>query len=109
VPSLSDLAPAMERSGLWQADIEVLRGHYGPTLNHWRRRFEAALPQVRDMYDDRFVRMWRFYLTACEMAFEEQSQVVFQFQLARRQHTVPATRDYLYETQRAARIMRAAE
>lgn len=96
VPSLSDLAPALERSGLWNADLEVLRGHYGPTLNHWRHRFEAKLDTVREMYDERFVRMWRFYLTACEMAFEEQHQVVFQFQLSRAQHVVPATRNYLY-------------
>lgn len=96
VPSLSDVAPALERSGLWSADLEILRGHYGPTLNHWRRRFEAQLDTVRDMYDDRFIRMWRFYLVACEMAFEEQHQVVFQFQVSRKQHVVPATRDYLY-------------
>ncbi|MBV2359668.1 cyclopropane-fatty-acyl-phospholipid synthase family protein [Thalassococcus sp. CAU 1522] len=96
IPSLSDLVPSIERAHLWQADIEVLRGHYGPTLKHWRQRFEAALPKVREMYDDRFIRMWRFYLVACEMAFEEQWQVVYQFQLSRQQHAVPATRDYLY-------------
>lgn len=107
VPSLSDLAPSLERSGLWQADIEVLRGHYGPTLNHWRQRFESRLDTVREMYDDRFIRMWRFYLVASETAFEEMAQVVFQFQLSRRQHTVPATRDYLYPD--AGALLRAAE
>ncbi len=97
VPALSDLAGPLERSGLWTADIEVLRGHYGPTLNHWRRRFEANVDRVREMYDARFVRMWRFYLAACESAFEEQHQAVFQFQLTHRQYAVPTTRDYLYE------------
>ena len=96
VPTLSDLTPAIEKSGLWTADIEILRGHYGPTLHHWRERFEAALPNVRAMYDETFIRMWRFYLVACEMAFEDQSQAVFQFQLSRGQHDVPHTRDYLY-------------
>ncbi len=52
--------------------------------------------RVRKMYDERFVRLWRFYLAACEMAFEEQHQAVFQFQLARQQYAVPRTRDYLY-------------
>jgi cyclopropane-fatty-acyl-phospholipid synthase len=99
VPSLSDLAAPMERADLWLADIEVLRGHYGPTLNHWRQRFEANLETVRQMYDERFIRMWRFYLVACEMAFEEQHQAVFQIQLSHRQHVVPATRDYLYRPQ----------
>ena len=96
VPTLSDLTPAVERAGLWTTDIEVLRGHYGPTCRAWRDRFEARLDQVRAMYDDRFIRMWRYYLTACEVAFEEQHQAVFQVQLARQQYAVPVTRDYLY-------------
>ena len=83
----------MERADFWLADIEVLRGHYGPTLNRWRQHFEANLDTVRQMYDERFIRMWRFYLVACEMAFEEQHQAVFQIQLSHRQHVVPATRD----------------
>ncbi|MHA6346630.1 class I SAM-dependent methyltransferase [Roseivivax sp. CAU 1761] len=95
-PALSELMPAVERSGLWTCDIEVLRGHYGPTLRHWRERFEANAGKVAAMYDARFVRMWRFYLAACEAAFEEQTQGVFQLQLARRQYAVPTTRDYLY-------------
>ena len=60
------------------------------------------------MYDERFVRMWRFYLIACEMAFEEQHQAVFQYQLTHRQHAVPATRDYMYQPDQAE-LLRAAE
>ncbi|HBM61418.1 MAG TPA: SAM-dependent methyltransferase [Citreicella sp.] len=97
VPSLSEVAAAVERTGLWAADVEVLRGHYGPTLNHWRQRFEAALPRVRAMYDERFIRMWRFYLAVCEAAFEESFQAVFHMQLSHRQYAVPVTRDYLYQ------------
>ena len=66
------------------------------------------MPQVRAMHDERFIRMWRFYLVACEMAFEEQWQAVFQFQLSRGQHDVPATRDYLYRGE-AEGMLRAAE
>ena len=85
------------------------RGQYGPTLHHWAERFEAALPEVRKMYDERFIRMWRFYLVACEMAFEDQSQAVFHFQLSRGQHAVPLTRDYLYPAAADAQSARAAE
>lgn len=108
VPALSDLAAPVERSGLWQADLEILRGHYGPTLNHWLQRFEKHVDTIRDQYDDRFVRMFRYYLVACEMAFEEQNQAVFQFQLSKRQHAVPATRDYLYAAQ-GGNLTQAAE
>ncbi|ANT60107.1 cyclopropane-fatty-acyl-phospholipid synthase [Salipiger sp. CCB-MM3] len=97
IPSLSEVSASIEKSGLWAADVEVLRGHYGPTLNHWRRRFEAALPKVREMgYDERFIRMWRFYLAVCEAAFEETRQGVFHLQIAHKQYAVPTTRDYLY-------------
>ncbi len=108
VPSLSDLAPRIEEAKLWLADIEILRGHYGPTLHHWRARFEEQIDKVREMYDERFVRLWRFYLVACEMAFEEQHQAVFQFQLARQQYAVPRTRDYLYADTRRE-MMHAAQ
>ncbi|WP_417718477.1 class I SAM-dependent methyltransferase [Salipiger sp.] len=96
IPSLSEVSRSIEKTNLWAADIEVLRGHYGPTLHHWRSRFEAALPKVREMYDETFVRMWRFYLAVCEAAFEETRQGVFHLQLSHRQYSVPVTRDYLY-------------
>ena len=96
VPSMSELAPALERSGLWTCDIEVWRLHYAKTLRHWRNRFDAHIDQVRALYDDRFIRMWRYYLTVCIMSFEEQQQAVFQFQLSHQRDAVPLTRDYLY-------------
>lgn len=95
VPSLSDVARPIERAGLWQADIEVWRLHYAQTIRHWRARFDAKIDQVEAMYDPRFVRMFRYYLTICIMAFEEQMQGVYQFQLARRNDSVPLTRDYI--------------
>lgn len=96
VPALSEIAPAIEHAGLWQMDIEILRLHYAETLLHWRDRFEAQVDTVQRMYDDQFVRMFRFYLVACEMSFREMHQAVYQFQLAKRINAVPITRDYLY-------------
>ena len=94
-PSLSEIAAAVETTGLWQADIEVWRGHYAETLRHWRARFEAHADRVREMYDDRFVRMWRFYLVAAEVGFDANHHVVYQLQLSKTRTAVPATRDYL--------------
>jgi cyclopropane-fatty-acyl-phospholipid synthase len=96
VPSLSEVMPAVQASGLWATDIEVWRLHYAETLSHWRARFEANIDKVRALYDDRFCRMWRYYLVASEMGFRHQGQCVFQIQLARKQDAVPLTRDYLY-------------
>ncbi|WP_052249448.1 cyclopropane-fatty-acyl-phospholipid synthase family protein [Tateyamaria sp. ANG-S1] len=98
VPSLSELSPAVERSGLWQTDIEVWRLHYAKTIRHWRDRFEAHLDEITRSYDDRFVRMFRYYLTVCIMAFEHQMQGVYHLQLAHRRDAVPLTRDYLHST-----------
>lgn len=96
VPSMSELSTAIEPTGLWVADMEVWRKHYADTLAEWRRRFEAKRAQVETMYDARFVRMWRFYLLACEAAFLEHRQGVFHLQLSHKLMTVPNTRDYLY-------------
>ena len=96
VPSLSELAPAMERSGLWQTDIEVWRLHYAMTIRHWRDRFDAHLSEIASMYDERFIRMFRYYLTVCILAFEHQMQGVYHLQLAHKRDAVPLTRDYLH-------------
>ncbi|MCO6383429.1 cyclopropane-fatty-acyl-phospholipid synthase family protein [Oceanicola sp. 502str15] len=108
IPAQSELAPAIEKARLATTDLEVWRGHYGPTLHAWRDRFEASLDWVRTQYDERFIRMWRFYLCACEAAFEEGPQAVFHYQLARDQYAVPVTRDYLY-SEDAAQMLHAAQ
>jgi cyclopropane-fatty-acyl-phospholipid synthase len=95
-PALSEVLPAIEASGLWATDIEVWRLHYAETLRAWQQRFEANIDRVRALYDDRFCRMWRFYLAASEMTFRSGRQCVFHLQLAHRQDAVPLTRDYLY-------------
>lgn len=96
VPSLSELAGPIEHSGLWMTDLEVWRLHYAYTMRHWRDRFTERLETVRETYDETFVRMWHYYLTVCILAFEEQKQSVFQFQLTHQRDAVPITRDYLY-------------
>jgi cyclopropane-fatty-acyl-phospholipid synthase len=101
VPTLSEVAKAVEASQLWPTDIECLRLHYAYTLRHWSDRFESNHDKIRTLYDDRFVRMWRFYLAACEQTFRHGRQAVFQFQLSRRIDAVPLTRDYLYQPQNA--------
>jgi cyclopropane-fatty-acyl-phospholipid synthase len=101
IPSLSEIAPAIEKSGLVMTDIEVLRLHYAETLKAWRARFMAKRDDVVALYDERFCRMWEFYLAACEAGFRHNGLVVFQVQLAHRVNAVPLTRDYLREAETA--------
>ncbi|HEY9040159.1 MAG TPA: cyclopropane-fatty-acyl-phospholipid synthase family protein [Roseovarius sp.] len=109
VPSLSETAVAVENSRLWTADIECWRLHYAYTLRHWFDRFTDHEHEVREMYDDRFVRMWRFYLAASEQTFRHGPQAVLQFQLSRKIDAVPLTRDYLYQPPTREPLSRAAE
>ena len=95
-PSLSQIARPIEDSGLIISDIEVLRMHYAHTLRHWKERFLAKKEIVLGMFDEKFYRMWEFYLASCEMAFKWGDQVVFQLQLTKDNTSVPTTRDYIY-------------
>jgi cyclopropane-fatty-acyl-phospholipid synthase len=95
IPALSEVLPAVERAGLLVTDIEILRLHYAETLKAWRERFLAHREEAERLYDQRFTRMWEFYLAASEMAFREQAMMVFQLQLTKRQGIVPMTRDYI--------------
>ncbi len=95
IPALSEVFPAIERSGLWVTDMEILRLHYAETLKEWRARFLARRAEAVAMYDERFCRMWEFYLASSEVAFREVGHMVFQLQLTKRQEAVPLTRDYL--------------
>ena len=93
---MSEVTRAIENERLWIADIEVWRLHYARTLKHWYDRFTARRAEAAALYDDRFVRMWRYYLKASEVTFRAGWQAVFQFQLSRKIDTVPVTRNYLY-------------
>lgn len=95
IPALSEVLPAIERSGLMVSDIEILRLHYADTLKHWRQRFLANRDRIRDIYDERFCRMWEFYLAGSEAGFRWQDLMVFQIQLTRKNTTLPVTRDYM--------------
>ena len=94
-PALSEVLPAIERAGLWVTDIEILRLHYAETLKAWRERFEANRAEIAALYDERFCRMWEFYLCLSEVAFRHRGCMVFQIQLAKRVDAVPLTRDYI--------------
>lgn len=96
-PALSEIVEAIEPTGLWVLDVEVWRKHYGFTLNEWRQRFKANREQVVAMYDERFARMWEFYLAASEGVFMHGSSCVVQVQIARQRDAVPLSRDYLYK------------
>ena len=109
VPSMSEVLPAIEKANLWLDDIETLRLHYATTLRHWYDRFQSNREKVAAIYDDQFVRMWRFYLVASEQTFRFGPQAVFQFQLSRAQDAVPLTRDYLYASMQVKQSSRAAE
>ncbi len=99
-PALSEVVPHLERSGLVATDIEILRLHYAETLRHWRRRFAANRDAIATLYDERFCRMFEFYLAASEMAFRRQGYMNFQLQLAHLQTAVPTTRDYITDVDR---------
>ena len=95
-PSLSEVAGPIEKSGLIISDLEVLRMHYSHTLRNWKERFMGKKEQVLEMFDEKFFRMWEFYLVGCELAFKWGDQVVFQFQLSKKILSTPNTRDYIY-------------
>ena len=95
-PSLSELAGPIEKSGLIVSDIEVLRTHYTHTLKHWKERFINNKDKVLKMFDEKFFRMFEFYLSSCEMAFKHGDQVVYQLQLTKTLNAAPSTRDYIY-------------
>ena len=95
-PSLSEVSLPIEKSGLIISDLEILRMHYEYTLRHWKERFLNEKEKVLEMFDEKFFRMWEFYLTASQMAFKWGDQVVFQFQLTKKKDTTPITRNYIY-------------
>jgi cyclopropane-fatty-acyl-phospholipid synthase len=94
-PSLSETFAAAERAGLWITDLEVLRLHYAETLRHWHQRFQCNRDKVQSLYDERFCRMWEFYLQLCEVGYRRLNWMVFQAQIAKSLATVPLTRTYL--------------
>lgn len=109
IPALSEVLPAIERAGLLVDDIEILRLHYAETLKAWRERFLARREEAAKLYDERFVRMWEFYLASSEMSFRKQNVMVFQIQLSKKQGVVPITRDYIAREEQRLRELEAAK
>ena len=103
-PALSEVTSAIERAGLVIADVEVLRLHYAQTLIEWQKRFRTNRDRIRDIYDERFCRMWEFYLASAEMSFRYNGQVVFQIQIVKNIHALPVTRDYMLDAERTMKF-----
>ncbi len=107
IPSLSQVTRSTEEAELWITDIEILRLHYAETLKHWRERFLAKRDEMVKLYDERFCRMWEFYLASCEMSFRHGDMMVFQIQLSKRVDTLPVSRNYMFEREHALNNERA--
>jgi cyclopropane-fatty-acyl-phospholipid synthase len=103
VPAVSEVLQSIEKFGLYVTDIELLRLHYADTLKAWRERFNARRDEARALYDERFCRMWDFYLAAAEASFRVAGNMVFQIQIAKRQDVAPRTRDYVALREEALR------
>ena len=108
-PALSEVLSAIEKVGLWVTDVEIIRLHYAETLRHWRQRFLANRDRIKQLagYDDRFCRMWEFYLAGCEISFRYMNQMVFQLQLARKPTAAPLTRDYMLDAEKGITVRRS--
>lgn len=108
IPALSEMSASVERSGLFMTDIEILRLHYAETLREWRRRFMERRETAARIYDERFCRMWEFYLAGSETSFRNEGMVVFQMQIAKKIDALPMTRDYMLDDERRLNEQAAA-
>jgi len=100
-PALSEIVAASEKARLMATDVEMLRLHYGMTLDHWYDRTMAAKDAIVALYDERFFRMWTFYLAGARAAFYHGNLCNYQIQYSRDRRTLPITRDYMVEAERA--------
>ncbi|MBX3508545.1 MAG: class I SAM-dependent methyltransferase [Parvibaculum sp.] len=100
IPALSEMSASVERSGMFMTDVEILRLHYAETLREWRRRFMERRETAAKIYDERFCRMWEFYLAGSETSFRNEGMVVFQMQIAKKIDALPMTRDYMLDDER---------
>jgi cyclopropane-fatty-acyl-phospholipid synthase len=104
VPAISEVFASTERTGTWVADCEILRLHYYWTLKAWRKNFEKARPQVVAMFDEKFCRMWEFYLISCELGFLHGSNMIYQIIISDKRDDVPVLRDFIQDDERALRV-----
>ena len=97
IPALSELVTEAEKNRLIVTDVEAMRYHYAHTLEEWYNRTNAAREEIIQLYDERFYRMWQFYLAGAESSFIHGSLVNWQLQYVKRRDAVPMVRDYLFE------------
>lgn len=102
-PALSELIAASERAKLIASDVETLRLHYALTIEHWYRRTVAARDAIVALYDERFYRMWTFYLAGAVSAFRHGGLCNYQVQFVRDRRALPLTRDYMGAAEAALR------
>ena len=105
IPALSEVLPHIEKAGLYVTDVEILRLHYAKTLREWGNRFAAHRDRAKELYDERFCRMWEFYLAASECAFRYGGMNNFQIQFVKNQHVLPLTRNYIFEEEERLRVI----
>ncbi len=105
IPALSEVVPHIEREGLITADVEILRLHYAETLKNWRERFDLNRHRARALYDERFCRMWEFYLSSSECAFRFGSMANMQIQIVRDRNVLPLTRTYMQDEEDRLRAL----
>jgi cyclopropane-fatty-acyl-phospholipid synthase len=105
IPALSEVTPHVERHGLYVTDIEILRLHYAETLRHWALRFASSRARAKEIYDERFCRMWEFYLAGSECAFRYGGMNNFQIQMVKNQAALPITRNYVIEEEARLRLI----
>ena len=108
IPSIAEVMPAVEKAGLLVSDIEILPMHYAYTLRHWRERFMAHKAEAAALYDERFVRMWEFYLAGSEMAFTHENFFIFQMQIVKKRTAVPDNRNYIQEREAELKAFEAS-
>ena len=95
-PSFSQIIEPIEKTGLIVADTETLIRHYDKTLESWLERFLGKRQEVKDLFDEKFVKMWEFYLASCAAAFRYRDLAVFQLQIVKNFQSAHRTRDYIY-------------
>ena len=106
LPSLSQMSRASERVRMISSDVETLRLHYAFTLRHWLQRCEARRDEIVAIYDERFYRMWEFYLAGGIVMFETGASCNYQIQYVRDRNALPITRDYMGEAEAKYRASR---
>ena len=99
IPALSEVIKASEQMKLIASDVETLRLHYYYTLEEWYRRTVAAKDAIVALYDERFYRLWTFYLAGAAAAFRNGGMCNHQIQYIRRRDAIPITRDYMAEAE----------